>query len=150
MKKKKPFKVKMGPSMNCMFEQIRLFNFTSLDLKGPMTLQGQKQVYVLVAVCLQTKYAEFIPIDNRSTTSITSALNVIFLLYGAPSLILSDREGGMTKLQNNIDKINENILADHQVEINLIPAFLHHLNRSAEAKTKQLGAILGCLNMEAS
>ena len=79
-----------------------------------------------------------------------SALNVIFSLYGTPSLILSDREGGMSKLQNNLDKINENILADHQVEINLIPAFLHHLNGSAEAKIKQLGNMLGCLNMEAA
>ena len=150
MKKKKPFKVKMGPSMPCVFDQIKLFNFMSLDLKGPMTIQGPKQSYVLVAVCLQTKYCEFIPIDNRSTESIISALNVIFSLYGPPSLILSDREGGMTKLQNNIDKINESLLTNHQVEINLIPAYLHHLNGSAETKVRQLGAMLGCLNMESS
>ena len=115
-----------------------------------MVLQGQKQIYVLVAVCLQTKYTEFIPIDSRNTTSITSALNIIFSLHGAPSLILSDKEGGMTKLQNNIDKINENLLADHQIEINLIPAYLYHLNGSVEAKIRQLGAMLGSLNMEAS
>ena len=122
----------------------------SLDLKGPITLQGPKQCYVLVAVCLQTKYCEFIPLDNRSTESIISALNIIFSMYGSPSLILSDREGGMSKLQNNVDRINESLLVNHQVEINLIPAYLHHLNGSAESKVKQLGIMLGTLNMEAS
>ena len=149
IRRKRPFRVKMGPSLNCVFDQIRLFSFMSLDLKGPITLKEQ-QVYVLVAVCLQTKFCEFISLDNRSTQTIISALNVVFSLYGSPSLILSDKEGGMSKLQNNVDKINESLLVNHQVEINLIPAFLHHLNGSAESKVKQLGLMLGTLSMESS
>ena len=140
----------MGPMMNCMFDKIQLFNFMSIDVKGPMILKGHKKVHILVAVCLQTKFTELILLDNRSTTSFLSALNIIFSLYGVPSLLLSDKEGAMVKLYDNINKINESLLVDHHLEINLIPAFLHHLQGSVEVKIKQLGAMLGTLNLEST
>ena len=37
-RKKKPFRVQMGPALQCMFNKIRLFNFTTIDIKGPFTL----------------------------------------------------------------------------------------------------------------
>ena len=150
MKWNKPFKVKMGPMISCMFDKIQLFNFMSIDVKGPMILKGQKQVHILVAVCLQTKYTELIHLDKRSTTSFLSVLNIIFSLYGVPSLLLSDKEGVMTKLYNNINKINERLMVDQQIEISLIPAFLHHFRGSVEAKIRQLGSMLGSLNLESN
>ena len=46
----KPFKVKMGPVL---FDRIQFFNSTSVDIKGPLILKGNKAVYILVMLCLK-------------------------------------------------------------------------------------------------
>ena len=126
MKRNKPFKVKMFQSWNACLIKYNFFNFTSVDIKGPLILKGNKAVYILVVVCLQTKYTELILLYSRSTSSFLSAMNIVFLLYGVPSLLLSDKEDAMMKLYNNIQKINESLMVDHQIEISLIPAILRH------------------------
>ena len=78
----KPFKIPMGPAADCMFKTFRLFNFVGIDIKGPMTMDNGKLVYVLVMICLQTKYVELILLDSRLTSSFLSAANVVFSLYG--------------------------------------------------------------------
>ena len=126
----RPFKVRMGPALNCMFEKIQLFNFISLDVKGPMKMNNGNTVYILVILCLQTKYTELLLIDSRMTSSFLSAMNIVFTLYGVPSLILSDKEGALVRMTNNIDKINECLMVDHKIQINLILAYLHHFQGS--------------------
>ena len=131
-----------------MFKKFTLMNFIGIDIKGPMTMEGGKLVYVLVMICLQTKYVELILLDSRLTASFLSAANVVFSLYGTPTLIVADREGAMTKIYNNLDAINESLMVDHQLSITLIPAFLHHFAGTVESKIKQVGSMLGNLNLK--
>ena len=91
---------------------------------------------------------ELILLDSRLTSSFLSAANVVFSLYGTPTMIIADREGAMTKIYNNLDKVNECLMVDHQLSITLIPAFLHHFSGAVEAKIKQVGAMLGTLSLK--
>ena len=76
-----------------------LFNFTSIDIKGPMTMDNGKLVYILVVICLQTKYVELILLDSRLTSSFLSAANVIFSIYGAMLGTLSLKGTGLTETE---------------------------------------------------
>ena len=113
-------------------------------------MKNDKMVYILVMVCLHTKFTELILIDSRNTSSLLSAMNIVFSLYGVPSLIILDREGAMLKVYKNLDKINECPMIDHQIQISLIPAFLHHFQGSVEAKIRQMSSMMGTLDIQAS
>ena len=63
-------------------------------------------------------------------------------------MIVADREGAMTKIYNNLDSINESLMVDHQLSFTLIPAFLHHFAGTVESKIKQVGSMLGSLNLK--
>ena len=108
-------------------------------------------VYALVIVCLWTKFTEEM-LDSRSTSSFLAALNVVFSLYGSPTKLLAEKEGAMIKLLNNIDKINknQNLLVEHQLKIELIPAGMHQFQGTVEAKIKQIGLMLGTLDLQAT
>ena len=56
----------------------------------------------------------------------------------------------MIKLLNNIEKINENLLVEHQLKIELIPAGMHHFQGTVEAKIRKIGLMLGTLDLQAT
>ena len=63
-------------------------------------------------------------------------------------MIVADREGAMTKIYNNLDRVNESLMVDHQLSITLVPAFLHHFAGVVESKIKQVGSMLGNLSLK--
>ena len=148
MRMNRPFQIPMGQAANCIFKTFSLFSFVGIDIKGPMVMEDGKLIYVLVMVCLQTKFVELILLDSRLTESFLAAANVVFSLYGTPTMIVADQEGAMTKIYNNLDKINESLMVDHQLSITLIPAFLHHFAGTVESKIKKVGTILGNLDLK--
>ena len=90
--------MKMGPVI---FDKIQFFFLQAWTSRDPDFERKQGSVHFSNGL-LKTKYKELILLDSRSTSSFLSAMNIVFSLYGTPSLLLSDKEGAMIKLYNNI------------------------------------------------
>ena len=139
----------MGLANECMFAEIRIFKFISIDLKGPYVLPPNKTFHVLVLVCLQTKYTETVLLESRTAETILEAFNVVFTQYAPPVRITADQESGVVKLAANIHHINSSLLAEYEVSIELIPAKSHHMSGLVERRIRQIATILGRLDMTA-
>ena len=144
------FSVHMGMADPCIFTQIRIFRYIAVDLKGPFILPSEKSVYILVLICIQTKYCESIIIDNRSANTILEAFNVVFSLFSSPHRIVADKEGGIVKISKQLQAINDNLLTEHEVAIEFIPAGSHHFSGLIERKIRQISSLLGTLDMTAT
>ena len=141
------FSVHMGLAHPCIFTQIRIFRYIAADLKGPYVLPSGKSTYILVLICIQTKYCEAIVINNRSAATILEAFNVVFSLFSSPHRIVTDKEGGIVKIANELQTINDSLIADHEVTIEFIPAGSHHFSGLVERKIRQISCLLGTLDM---
>ena len=112
-RKQARFSVHMGMASPCIFTQIRIFKYISVDLKGPYLLPTGKSVHILVFICIQTKFCETVIIENRSASTILEAFNVIFSMFSSPHKIIADKEGGILKISNEIQAINNSLLGKH-------------------------------------
>ena len=90
----RPIPVHMGLANRCMFQDIRIFKFISVDLKGPFVISTGKSIYALVMICLQTKISEIVLLDSRTSTAILEGFNVVFSFYSTPIRITADKESG--------------------------------------------------------
>ena len=140
----------MGMADPCIFTQIRIFRYIAADLKGPFALHSGKSAYILVLICIQTKYCESIIIDDRSATTILEAFNVVFSLFSSPHRIVADKEGGIVKISKELQTINDSLITEHEVAIEFIPAGSHHFSGLIERKIRQISSLLGTLDMTAT
>merc|ERR1711888_2690 len=146
-RKMRPIPVHMGLANRCMFQDIRIFKFLSVDLKGPFIISTGKSLYALVMICLQTKITEIVLLDSRNSTAILEGFNVVFSFYSTPVRITTDKESGIIKISNSLPQINAALLNQHHVSIDFIPAKAHHLAGSVERRIKSISNILGTLDM---
>ena len=146
----KQFQVPQGPMDQSQLEPFRIFSYCAIDCKGPFTLQSREKTYALVAVCLQTRYTEIIPLQSKKAQHFLEGLNVIFTLYGSPQRLICDRDSAILPLIQSLEKLNQNLLIQHSLTIELIPALAHWRNGIVERKIRQIGEIMGPLSLETS
>ena len=149
-RKQKKFNIHMGLANDCIFSQITLFKYISVDLKGPFLLPSNKTIHILVLICLQTKFCETVILEDRSASTILEAFNVAFTLLNTPTRITADKEGGIVRIFNVIQQINDGLISEFDVNIEFVPAGSHHLSGLIERKIKQIAALIGTLDMSSS
>ena len=70
---------------------MAVFTNVGLDLCGPFTMTTKGHKYILNIICMFTKYVISIPVEDcRSTTIAHAILTRCLLVYGTPSILLSD------------------------------------------------------------
>ena len=63
---------------------------------------------------------------------------------------MTDKEGGIVKISNEIQAINNSLLTEHEVAIEFIPAGSHHFSGLIERKIRQISSLLGTLDMSST
>ena len=67
----------------------KIFGQIAIDLMQLSEAQGF--MYVLGVQCFFTKWIEYIPIPDKKATTIAKQLYIVFIRYGCPDVIVSDR-----------------------------------------------------------
>ena len=74
------------------------FKYTMIDCTGSYTFPEKKNIYCLVAVCMQTKLVTAIGISGRKVDDFLRALNVLFTEQGTPQHIFIDAESALVSV----------------------------------------------------
>ena len=69
---------------------IHPFMFIQADLMGPLTQTLRKNCYILVTICLLTRWIEIRPISDKSAQTVATSLMEIFMCRGPPLSIQTD------------------------------------------------------------
>ena len=69
-----------------------------IDIVGPFTTIDKQKLYILVGVCILTKYTFFTELSNLTSLGIKDGLQHLFSRFRAPRKIISDQQSGMMTL----------------------------------------------------
>ena len=76
----------------------RPFHTIALDIKGPLLTTDNNNSYILVVVCLLTRFVIAIPLPNTEGQTIARALvDHVFCIHGCPYNILTNQQHGVRK-----------------------------------------------------
>ena len=69
-----------------------------IDIVGPFTTIDKQKVYILVGVCILTKYTFFTELSNLTSKGIRDGLYHLFSRFRTPKKIISDQQSGLISL----------------------------------------------------
>ena len=69
-----------------------------IDIVGPFTTTDKPKLYILVGVCILTKYAFFAELSSLTSLGIKDGLQHLFSRFRVPRKIISDQQSGMMTL----------------------------------------------------
>ena len=80
---------------------------SKIDIVGPFTTIDKQKLYILVGVCILTKYTFFTELSNLTSLGIKDGLQHLFSRFRAPRKIISDQQSGMMTLAREFKDENE-------------------------------------------
>jgi len=90
------------------------FSHCHFDLAGPFNISSDNSKYVLLYICSYSKYADFIPLpDIRSFTIAEALVSEIFLRWGVPRVLVSDR--GTSLISDVMDELFKLLKCDRDL-----------------------------------
>lgn len=124
------------------FEANEIFARIHIDLYGPLSTDDGKN-FILVAVCSASKYAIFVPLENKTPEQVAQALfDHWFTKFGIPRILVSDSG---TEFKNKLLKALCNEL---NIDQRFISVQMPRVNGQAEQQMKGLTKYLKAFTQE--
>ena len=80
---RKPFRAQFEPTLRARNTPARPFHEIALDIKGPLLTTDDNNRYILVVVCLLTRFVVAIPLpDTKGTTIARALVDHVFCVHG--------------------------------------------------------------------
>ena len=108
------------------------FQVWQVDLYGPLPITQQGYSYILTAVDMFSKYLVTIPIANKDTVTVASALTKLFTQYGVCDTLISDRGTEITS------KCMAEVCIQLHISQDFTPSFVHHCLGACERTHRTL------------
>ena len=114
------------------------FNTLGIDYVGPLPTTSSGNKWILTAVCPYSNFLRAIPVpDKQATTAARTMFNDVFLQYGFPSILQSDRGGEW--LNAVLRQLTKLLSIEHIVTTSYRP----RLNGSTERVHRWLNTAIG-------
>ena len=108
------------------------FQVWQIDLFGPLSPSGQGLTYVLTCIDMLSRYLVTIPLANKDTISVASALTQVFNKYGVCQTLISDMGS------ENISKCMKEVCRQLHIQQEFTPSFVHSCLGMCERSHKTL------------
>ena len=108
------------------------FQIWQIDLFGPLPPSGQGFTYVLTCIDMFSRYLVTIPLANKDTISVASALTQVFNKYGVCQTLISDMGS------ENISKCMKEVCRQLHIQQEFTPSFVHSCLGMCERSHKTL------------
>ena len=122
--------------------QVRIyehpFNTLRIDFVGELPCSPNRNKWILTAVCLFSNYLVANPVrDKTATTAARAAFDNVFLMFGFPSKLMSNRCGEW------LNAVLDRVLKLLSIEHILTTSYRPRLNGSTERTHRYLNSALG-------
>ena len=108
------------------------FEVWQIGLFGPPPPSGQGLTYVLTCIDMFSRYLVTIPLANKDTISVASALTQVFTKYGVCQTLISDMGS------ENISKCMKEVFRQLHIQQEFTPSFVHSCLGMCERSHKTL------------
>ena len=108
------------------------FKVWQIDLFRPLPPSGQGLTYVLTCIDMFSRYLVTIPLANKDTISVASALTQVFTKYGVCQTLISDMGS------ENISKCMKEVCRQLHIQQEFTPSFVHSCLGMCERSHKTL------------